>query len=61
LVYEFIFKKLDKKSCLVAVRFLNTEESPVPEKLCVMLFKQMQLMAKQLKEYCEQLKESSFS
>lgn len=61
LVYEYVFKKLSNKACLFAVRFMNAEESLIPEKLNVTLCRDMQQMAEKLKEYCEQMKESSFS
>jgi hypothetical protein len=49
LVYEFVFKKIDKKACTFAARFMNADESPIPERSGAILFKQMQQMARQLK------------
>lgn len=61
LVYEFLFKKQDAKACLFAARFMNTDASPVPEKLHTTLSDGIRQMAEKLKEYCEQMKVSSFS
>jgi hypothetical protein len=60
-IYEFVFKKKDKKSCLFAVRFMNADELPVQDKLNDLLFERMQQMAERLKEYCEKMEGSSFS
>jgi hypothetical protein len=60
LVYEFVFKKLDKKACIVDVRFMNADDAPIPERSNVVLCNQMQQMAEQLKAYCEAMKESLF-
>jgi len=60
LVYEFVFKKIDKKACMFAARFMNADESPIPERSGVIFSKQMQQMAQQLKEYCEKMEESPF-
>ena len=60
LVYEFVFKKIDKKACMFAARVMNADESPIPERSGAIFSRQMQQMAQQLKEYCEKMEESSF-
>lgn len=61
LVYEFVIKKINDKSCSLACRFLNTTDSPIPEDINVALFTKMMQMAERLKEYCEKITDSSFN
>lgn len=55
LVYEFVFKKTDEKSCTFGARFLNAGESSVPEEVNARFFDQMELMAYQMKAWCEKI------
>ncbi|HKR05361.1 MAG TPA: DUF2652 domain-containing protein [Bacteroidia bacterium] len=58
LVHEFVFKKINEKTCGFAVRFMNAGESPIPEKEKALLFEKMKQMAEKLKEYCEKVEVS---
>lgn len=60
LVHEFIFKKINDKSCSFACRFINASDSPIPEDISTLLFNKMKEMAEKLKEYCEQMETSFF-
>lgn len=53
LVYEFVFKYADERSCHFSVRFMNAGELPVPEETRVLLSENMQRMAEKLKLFCE--------
>ena len=55
LVHEFVFKKIDEKTCRFASRFMNAGESPVPEAINAALSEKMQRMAEKLKAYCEKM------
>jgi hypothetical protein len=58
LVNEFVFKKIDEKACSFASRFMNSTESPLPEKVNALLFERMERLAERLKEHCEKMEES---
>ena len=60
LVDEYIFTKVDEKSCLFACRFMNTNGSPIPGEMNAVLFDQMQRVAESLADHCAKMKESSF-
>lgn len=60
LVYEFTFNKVHENSCLVACRFLNNGQSPLPEELHVDLLHSMQELGERLTAYCEKLEGSHF-
>ncbi|MEI9943319.1 MAG: DUF2652 domain-containing protein [Chitinophagaceae bacterium] len=60
LVYEFVFKKINETTSSFACRLLNACDAPIPEKVHGALFDQMKKMSENLKEYCEQMKESFF-
>lgn len=60
LVYEFSFKKVDEKTCLLACRFLNNGVSPVPEEIKANLLNSMQALEEKLAAYCEKLEGSFF-
>jgi hypothetical protein len=53
LVYEYVFKKVDENNCEFASRFMNADQSPVPEEVKAALSEKMQQMAERLKEYCK--------
>jgi len=53
LVYEFVFKKINEKSCALSSRFLNASESPLTEEVSARFFDQMKSMAYDLKAWCE--------
>ena len=55
LVYEFVVKKSDEKCCTFGSRFLNANESPLPEEVNAKFFDQTELMAYNLKAYCEKI------
>jgi Protein of unknown function (DUF2652) len=58
LVYEFVFKKMDESSCNMMARFINADETPLPEKVRHALFMELQQVAESLKQHCEK-KETS--
>ena len=60
LIYEFVFKKMDEKRCMLTTRFINDSECFIPEELNAALFDQLQQMCESLKAYCEKMKETSF-
>jgi len=60
LIYEFVFKKMDEKRCMLTTRFINDSECSIPEELNAALFDQLQQMCESLKAYCEKMKETSF-
>jgi hypothetical protein len=53
LIYEYIFKKVDEDSCEVSLRFMNANQSSIPEEVKAALSEKMQQMAERLKEYCK--------
>ncbi len=53
LVHEFVFKDIDKTSCIFAYRLMNASEAPVPEEVEGVYFERMRQMAERLKAYCE--------
>jgi class 3 adenylate cyclase len=55
LVYEYIFKNVDQAICLFTYRFMNAGASPVPEKMGVLLSRNLQEMAIRFKEKCEKV------
>ncbi|MCF6403071.1 DUF2652 domain-containing protein [Chitinophaga filiformis] len=60
LVYEFVFNKLDEKSCFFACRFLNNAQSPIPEEMHTNLLQGMRDMAETLTAYCSKMEVSFF-
>ncbi|SFD58581.1 Protein of unknown function [Chitinophaga sp. CF118] len=60
LVYEFVFNKLNEKSCLFACRFLNNGQSPIPEEMGIDLLHRIQDLAEKLATYCAKMEGSSF-
>jgi hypothetical protein len=59
LIYEFVFKKINERECSFAARFLNANESPVPEELNAALFEKLQKVAESLKAHCEKMELSN--
>ncbi|CAN5120340.1 hypothetical protein BH09BAC4_BH09BAC4_48510 [soil metagenome] len=57
LVYEYIFKEIDKKSSRFSFRFMNASDSVLPEDINATLLERLQQMAERLKEYCEKIVE----
>ncbi len=55
LVYEYVFKKINEKTCNLACRFLNANDSPVPEEIRILLFNNLHQMTEKLKEHCEKM------
>jgi hypothetical protein len=53
LVYEYVVKKAGDKASLFSCRYMNASESPLPEAINVVLFRNLQIMAERLKEHCE--------
>ncbi len=53
LVYEYVFKKTGDKTSIFSCRFMNANESQLPEETTAVLFGNLQLMAERLKEHCE--------
>ena len=53
LVYEYVFKKTSDKACIFSCRFMNANESQLPEATTAVLFGNLQMMAERLKEHCE--------
>ena len=60
LVYEYVFKKINDKVCNFACRFMNSQDSPIPEEHVGRLFENVKVMAECLKGYCENLEGSFF-
>jgi hypothetical protein len=60
LVYEYVCKKLNEKTCGFACRILNANETPVPEEINLMLFGNLKQMAEKLKAYCETMDKAFF-
>lgn len=60
LVYEFSFNKVNEKCCLVALRFLNNGQSPLPEEMNAELSRRMQELGEKLVAYCGKMEGSSF-
>lgn len=60
LVYEFSFSKLDEKSCLVASRFLNNGQSPIPEEINIDLSNSLQELGERLTAYCGKMEGTAF-
>ena len=58
--HEYAFKRINENNCAFACRFLNADESPLPEKISAMLFNNMKLMSDKLKKYCETIGKSFF-
>ena len=53
LVYEYICKNINEKTCGFTCRILNTNETPVPEEINSMLFNNLKQMAENLKVFYE--------
>jgi Protein of unknown function (DUF2652) len=53
LVYEYVFKKTGDKTSIFSCRFMNANESQLPEETTAVLFGNLQIMAERLKEHCE--------
>jgi hypothetical protein len=53
LVYEYVFKKTGDKTSIFSCRFMNANESQLPEETNALLFGNLQIMAERLKEHCE--------
>jgi hypothetical protein len=60
LVYEFVFNNLHEKSCLLACRFMNNGQSPIPEEMGIDLLHRMQDLVEKLAVYCAKMEGSSF-
>jgi hypothetical protein len=58
LTHEFVCKKQTETTSLFSCRFINTDDSPIPEDLYVSLLNQQQRMAEDLKVYCEKMEVS---
>jgi hypothetical protein len=61
LVYEYIFDKIDEKTCRFMYRFMNASQSPVPKKLNDALSRQLQEMAEKLADHCSKMEDSAFN
>jgi hypothetical protein len=59
-VHEFLFKKIEDKTCRFSCRFMNMNDAPLPEKIHASLTSKMQQMADGLKQYCEKMEASLF-
>jgi hypothetical protein len=53
LIYEFVFTQIDDETCGFASRFMNGNESPIPESLYATFYKKLKQMGESLKEYSE--------
>ena len=53
LVYEYVFKKIDEKTCGFSARFMNAGESSLPEDVKAVYLEKIQQMAERLKAHCE--------
>jgi hypothetical protein len=53
LVTEFVFRNTAETLCSFSARFINVGETPVPEEISAALLVQMQQMAENLKDHCE--------
>jgi hypothetical protein len=60
LVHEFLFKQTGDKSCTLAWRLMNMNDSPLPEEIRTSLSDKMQRITGRLKEYCEKMETSLF-
>jgi hypothetical protein len=53
LVYEYVVKKTTDKESIFSCRFMNASESPLPDGLNGVLYRDLEMMAERLKEHCE--------
>jgi hypothetical protein len=60
LVHEYIFYKMDEKTCRVAYRLMNAGSSPVPDAMKVVLAERMKQIAEKLADHCVKMEETSF-
>lgn len=60
LVYEYVCKKINEKTCGFACRILNSSETPIPEETNSMLFNDLKKMAEKLKDYSGKLEKTFF-
>ncbi|GAB4039021.1 DUF2652 domain-containing protein [Spirosoma jeollabukense] len=54
LIYEYVFKEIDEKTSTFSCRFMNADESGLPEKVRATFLERLQQMAEGLKTYCEE-------
>ena len=53
LVYEYVFRNIGDKTSIFSCRFMNANESQLPEETTTVLFGNLRMMAEKLKEHCE--------
>ena len=61
LVYEYIFNKIDEKTCRFSYRLMNVTGATIPEEMNNALIEGMQRMAESLAGFCEKMKEQAFN
>ncbi len=61
LIYEYVFTRIEEKSCRFVCRFLNNGSSPIPEAVYAELLRSMQEMSEKLTVYCKAMEGSSFN
>lgn len=61
MVHEYIFNKIDEKSCRFAYRLMNAGGEIVPEEINTALNDRIQQMAEKLSDYCIKIQDASFN